>query len=52
MFSELIDKHGRNDWLDPVMDSLGPYVQLQLSGTFTVRNNCFPNLYTSRGFET
>ena len=26
MFSELIDKHGRNDWLDPVMDHLGPYV--------------------------
>ena len=31
--SELIDKHGRNDWLDPVMASLGPYVQLQLGGT-------------------
>ena len=39
MFSELIDKHGRNDWLDPVMDSLGPYIQLQLSGTFTFRND-------------
>ena len=32
-FSELIDKHGRNDWLDPIMDSLGPYIQLQLGGT-------------------
>lgn len=30
MFSELIDKHGRKDWLDPVMSSLGPYVQLQI----------------------
>lgn len=52
MFSELIDKHGRNDWLDPVMDSLGPYVQLQLSGTSTIRSGCFPNLYPSRSFET
>lgn len=37
-FSELIDKHGRNDWLDPVMQSLGPYVQLQLGGTSTFRS--------------
>lgn len=29
-FGELIDKHGRNDWLEPVIDRLGPYVQLQL----------------------
>lgn len=29
-FGELIDKHGRNDWLGPVMDDLGPYLQLQL----------------------
>ena len=29
-FGELIDKHGRNDWLEPVIDHLGPYVQLQL----------------------
>ncbi len=29
-FGELIDKHGRNDWLEPLMGHLGPYVQLQL----------------------
>ena len=29
-FSELIDKHGRNDWLEPLMESLGPFAQLQL----------------------
>lgn len=27
---ELIDKHGRNDWLEPVMEQLGPAIQLQL----------------------
>ena len=42
MFSELIDKHGRNGWLDPVMDSLGPYVQLQLGGTYIFWSDCSP----------
>ena len=28
--SELIDKHGRNDWLEPLMENLGPFAQLQL----------------------
>ena len=27
---ELIDKHGREDWLDPLIDELGPYIQLQV----------------------
>ena len=39
MFSELIDKHGRNDWLNPIMDSLGPYLQLQLGGTYMFRSD-------------
>lgn len=30
-FSELVDRHGRKDWLEPVIDSLGPQIQLQLS---------------------
>ena len=38
MFSELIDKYGRDHWLEPVMDSMGPYVQLQIGGMSTVRN--------------
>lgn len=29
-FGELVDKHGREHWLEPVMDGLGPYIQLQL----------------------
>ena len=29
-FSELIDRHGRHDWLEPVLNDVGPYVQLQL----------------------
>ena len=27
---ELIDKHGREDWLEPLMVEVGPYIQLQL----------------------
>ena len=27
---ELIDRHGRENWLDPFIDQLGPYIQLQL----------------------
>lgn len=27
---ELMDKHGRQDWLEPVVNHLGPQVQLQL----------------------
>ena len=38
MFSELIDKHGRKDWLDPVMENLGPYIQLQLGGMSLLLN--------------
>ena len=29
-FGELVDKHGRQDWLEPVVDHLGPQIQLQL----------------------
>lgn len=28
---ELIDKHGRAHWLEPLIEGLGPFVQLQLS---------------------
>ena len=27
---ELIDKHGRENWIEPLVDELGPYVQLQI----------------------
>ena len=29
-FSELIEKYGRENWLQPVLEQLGPYIQLQL----------------------
>ncbi|KAI9846356.1 MAG: hypothetical protein M1837_004209 [Sclerophora amabilis] len=29
-FGELIDKHGREDWLGPLLDEMGPCLQLQL----------------------
>ena len=29
-FGELIDKHGRHDWLEPVIEQIGPYAQLQI----------------------
>ena len=27
---ELIDKHGSNDWLEPLIAKLGPQIQLQI----------------------
>ncbi|MCJ1285422.1 hypothetical protein MMC26_004762 [Xylographa opegraphella] len=30
-FGELIEKHGRDNWLEPLVDELGPYLQLQLN---------------------
>ena len=29
-FGELIDKHGPKNWLEPLKEDLGPYIQLQL----------------------
>ena len=29
-FGEIITKHGRDEWLKPLVDELGPYAQLQL----------------------
>ncbi|KAK0510724.1 hypothetical protein JMJ35_007156 [Cladonia borealis] len=43
-FSELIDKHGRNDWLEPLMESLGPFAQLQL-GDMANMLEVFENFY-------
>ena len=28
---ELIDQHGNQNWLEPLMEDMGPYIQLQLS---------------------
>ena len=29
-WGEMIEKYGREEWLEPVLDELGPYLQLQL----------------------
>lgn len=29
-FGELIDRHGGDSWIEPLIDDLGPFVQLQL----------------------
>lgn len=29
-FGELIDRHGADNWIEPLIDDLGPFVQLQL----------------------
>ena len=29
-FGELIDKHGNENWLEPLMQGMGPHLQLQL----------------------
>ena len=43
-FGELVDKHGRKDWLEPFMDDLGPYIQLQL-GDMANMLEVFSNFY-------
>ncbi|MCJ1382052.1 hypothetical protein MMC17_005164 [Xylographa soralifera] len=30
-FGELVEKHGRENWIEPLVDELGPYLQLQLN---------------------
>lgn len=30
-FGELIDKHGRAHWLEPLIEDVGPFLQIQLS---------------------
>jgi hypothetical protein len=29
-WGELVDRHGREQWLDPLMQEVAPYIQLQL----------------------
>ena len=30
MLSELVVRHGQDDWLEPLLDEVGPWIQLQL----------------------
>ncbi|KAI9787318.1 MAG: hypothetical protein M1816_007666 [Peltula sp. TS41687] len=41
---ELIDKHGREDWLGPLIDEVGPMIQLQL-GDLANLLEVFANFY-------
>ncbi|KAL3417389.1 hypothetical protein PVAG01_11389 [Phlyctema vagabunda] len=41
---ELMDKHGNNDWLEPLMDDLGPYIQLQVADLASILEICY-NFY-------
>ncbi|KAL9128615.1 MAG: hypothetical protein Q9217_002749 [Psora testacea] len=43
-FGELIDKHGRHNWLEPVMNDLGPSIQVQL-GDLANMLEVFSNFY-------
>jgi hypothetical protein len=29
-WSEIVERHGRQNWIEPLLDELGPYIQLQL----------------------
>ena len=49
-FGELIDKHGRDGWLEPLLDDLGPYIQLQLgdvANMLEVFHKSVLNLYSN-----
>ena len=41
---ELIDKHGRENWLEPLIDEVGPYAQLQI-GDIANMLEVFSNFY-------
>ena len=43
-FGELIDKHGGENWLEPLMTEMGPYIQLQL-GDIANMLEVFANFY-------
>ena len=43
--AEFIDRHGRDDWLDPLLDALGPYIQLQV-GDLADLLEMLANFYT------
>ncbi|KAL8830962.1 MAG: hypothetical protein Q9191_001142 [Dirinaria sp. TL-2023a] len=42
--SELIDKHGSENWIEPLMQEMGPYIQLQL-GDIANMLEVFSNFY-------
>lgn len=43
-FVELVDRHGHHDWLNPVMQDIGPYAQIQI-GDLANMLECLMNFY-------
>ncbi|ERF70939.1 hypothetical protein EPUS_06724 [Endocarpon pusillum Z07020] len=46
-WGELVEQHGRKDWIEPLLDELGPYIQLQL-GDLTDLLEVLANFYRWR----
>ncbi|KAI9731937.1 MAG: hypothetical protein M1834_004388 [Cirrosporium novae-zelandiae] len=46
-FGEVVDKHGRDGWLEPLLEELGPYIQLQV-GDFANLLEVLANFYNWR----
>ena len=44
---ELMDKHGSDDWLGPLMDELGPFLQVQIADLANLLEAAY-NFYHSR----
>ncbi|KAL8874301.1 MAG: hypothetical protein Q9174_000341 [Haloplaca sp. 1 TL-2023] len=54
-FGELVDKHGRNHWLEPLLQDLGPFIQLQVNDVanmFEVFSNFHHWLYPRKTLAT
>jgi hypothetical protein len=43
-WGELVERHGRKDWIEPLLDEIGPYIQLQL-GDLTDLLEVLANFY-------
>ena len=51
-WSELLDRHGRHEWMEPLLDDLGPMIQLQL-GDLVNFLEVLSNFYTwERPYKT
>ncbi|KAI4242910.1 MAG: hypothetical protein L6R40_003783 [Gallowayella cf. fulva] len=47
-FGELVDKYGRKHWLEPLLDELGPFMQLQLNDMANMLEYLRRNAQTTR----
>ena len=49
---EIIEKHGREEWIDPLLDQLGPYLQLQIYDIANLLEIMEKLVYTSQAYIT